>query len=148
VFTRPTDLADADVRAALEHGWGLEVVTVEHAPVGFGSHHWWVGTDDGRRWFATADDLRLRRHTDDEPLAAPLERLRAALTTATALREHGLEWSSRPAAPGRVRSSSRWGRRSPCAGARSGTYLTEGLTTVGGAPTVVVNQTVYQGATA
>jgi hypothetical protein len=100
VFTRPTDLAEADVRAALEHGWGLGVVTVEHAPVGFGSHHWWVGTDDGRRWFATADDLRLRRHTDDEPLAAPLERLRAALTTATALREHGLEWVVAPECTG------------------------------------------------
>ena len=42
MFTRPADLTDADVRAALVRGWGLDVLTVEHAPVGFGSHHWWV----------------------------------------------------------------------------------------------------------
>jgi hypothetical protein len=96
VFTRPADLSDPDVRGALELGWALDVVAVEHAPVGFGSHHWWVRTGDGRRWFATADDLRVRRRTADEPLAAPFGRLRAALTTAAALREHGVAWVVAP----------------------------------------------------
>ena len=96
MFTRPADLTDADVRAALVRDWALDVVAVEHALVGFGSHHWWVTTADGCRWFATADDLRLRRRTDDEGLAAPFQRLRAALTTATALRERGLDWVVAP----------------------------------------------------
>jgi hypothetical protein len=96
VFTRPQDLTDEQVRDAVARGWGLEVTGVEHAPVGFGSHHWWVTTADGCRWFATADDLRLRRHTDDEPLAAPFGRLHAALTTATTLRENGLDWVVAP----------------------------------------------------
>ena len=100
MFTRPQDLTDEQVRDAVARGWGLEVTGVEHAPVGFGSHHWWVTTADGCRWFATADDLRLRRHTDDEPLAAPFGRLRAALTTATALRENGLDWVVAPSRTG------------------------------------------------
>jgi spectinomycin phosphotransferase/16S rRNA (guanine(1405)-N(7))-methyltransferase len=96
VFTRPEDLTDDEVRVALELGWALDVTAVEHAPVGFGSHHWWVSTADGSRWFATADDLRARRHGTDEPDAAALGRLRAALTTAAVLREHGLDWVVAP----------------------------------------------------
>ncbi len=72
MFTRPQDLTDAQVREALGCGWGLDVTSVEHAPVGFGSHHWEVVTADGCRWFATADDLRTRRVGTDEPLTAPL----------------------------------------------------------------------------
>jgi hypothetical protein len=75
VFTRPDDLTDAQVRDALVRGWALDVVRVEHAPVGFGSHHWWVTTGDGCRWFATADDLRTRRLTADEPLSESTVRL-------------------------------------------------------------------------
>ena len=100
MFTRPQDLTDEQVRDAVARGWGLDVVGVEHAPVGFGSHHWWVTTADGCRWFATADDLRLRRHTDDELLAAPFGRLRAALTTATAMSENGLDWVVAPRGTG------------------------------------------------
>ena len=96
MFTRPDDLGDDDVREAVASGWGLEVATVEHAPVGFSSHHWWVTTADGRRWFATADDLRARRLTAQEPLAGVFDRLRAALTTAADLREHGLDWVVAP----------------------------------------------------
>ena len=96
MFTRPDDLTDAEVRAALVRHWGLDVVGVEHAQVGFGSHHWWVHTSDGGRHFATADDLRLRRRTPAELLDGPLARLRAALTTAAALRDHGLDWVVAP----------------------------------------------------
>ncbi len=96
MFTRPDDLADDEVREALGRGWGLDVRSVEHAPVGFGSHHWEVATADGGRWFATADDLRSRRAGTDEPLTAPLSRLTAALATAAALRESGLEWVIAP----------------------------------------------------
>jgi spectinomycin phosphotransferase/16S rRNA (guanine(1405)-N(7))-methyltransferase len=96
VFTRPDDLTDAQVRDALVSGWALDVGWVEHAPVGFGSHHWWVTTGDGCRWFATADDLRTRRLSADEPLSRPMVRLDAALSTAAGLREHGLEWVVAP----------------------------------------------------
>ena len=96
MFTGPADLTDDEVRAAVASGWGLEVVGVEHAPVGFGSHHWWVTTADGCRWFATADDLRSRRLGTDEPVTGPLGRLRAALVTAAALRDGGLDWVVAP----------------------------------------------------
>ena len=96
MLTRPTDLSDADVRAALVRGWGLDVVAIAHAPVGFGSHHWTVDGADGCRWFATADDLRTRRVAADEPLMEPLSRLGAALSTAAALQESGLDWVVAP----------------------------------------------------
>ena len=96
MFTRPDDLVDDEVREALGGGWGLDVASVEHAPVGFGSHHWEVATADGGRWFSTVDDLRTRRAGADEPLTAPLTRLTAALATAAALHESGLDWVVAP----------------------------------------------------
>lgn len=104
MFTRPEDLTDDEMRDALASAWGLDDASVEHAPVGFGSHHWWVTTADGCRWFATADDLRTRRVAAEEPLDASLARLRAALATAAALRDHGLDWvvAPRRAGDGRV----------------------------------------------
>lgn len=98
MFTPPPDLADAEVAAALIWGWDLDVEDVAHAPVGFGSHHWRVRDAAGGRWFATADDLRTRRATEEEPLAAPFHRLRAALTTAAALSTAGLGWVVAPVA--------------------------------------------------
>lgn len=97
MFTPPDDLADAEVAAALIRSWGLDVEDVTHAPVGFGSHHWWVRDVSGRRWFATADDLRTRRHDHDEPLDAAFHRLRSALSTAARLRGAGLAWVVAPA---------------------------------------------------
>ncbi|MFL6151247.1 MAG: phosphotransferase [Ornithinibacter sp.] len=96
MFTRPADLADDEVREALGRGWGLDVTAVEHAAVGFGSHHWWVSVAGGGRWFATADDLRTRRAGTDEPVTGPLTRLTGALATATALHESGLDWVVAP----------------------------------------------------
>ena len=96
MFTRPADLTDDEVRDALVDGWGLDIASVDHAPVGFGSHHWWVTGRDGRRWFATADDLRTRAASPQEARSAALGRLRAALTTAAGLHEHGLGWVVAP----------------------------------------------------
>lgn len=96
MFTRPDDLRDAEVADALGTGWGLRVVGVEHAPLGFGSHHWWVRTSDGAAWFATADDLRTRRHHAGEPLEGALGRLRGALSTAACLHDRGLGWVVAP----------------------------------------------------
>ena len=62
---------------------------IEHAPVGFGSHHWQVRRGE-ERWFATVDDLHGRRQDDAEPIQEPLNRLAAALTGARQLHEIGL----------------------------------------------------------
>ena len=132
MFTRPGDLTDDEVGAALATGWNLDVTSVEHAPLGFGSHHWFVTTADGCRWFATVDDLRTRRVGPDEPLVAPFDRLRAALTTARALREHGLGHPH----GGVLACSAEPAREEQCS--------TDGLTTLRTGSSVVLNQPVEQ----
>lgn len=95
MFTRPTDLPDPVIVEALALGWGLVVDEIEHAPVGFGSHHWRVRAGNGR-WFVTVDDLdaRQRRITDSRDDVAT--RLRAAFDTARVLRAGGLEFVVAP----------------------------------------------------
>ena len=53
MLTPPSDLADAVVSELLSR-WGLQARTVEHAALGFGSHHWVAETTAGR-WFVTGD---------------------------------------------------------------------------------------------
>ncbi|MGL5928583.1 MAG: phosphotransferase [Dermatophilaceae bacterium] len=96
MFVRPADLSDAQVVDVLLRDWELEVADVEYAPVGFGSHHWWAFDGEGRSWFATADDLRLRRRHGHEPWSVPLGRLTAALSTAASLHTAGLGWVVAP----------------------------------------------------
>jgi hypothetical protein len=96
VFTRPQDLSDDEVAAAVGAGWRLEVTGIQHAPVGYGSHHWRVDDGAGRSWFVTADDLRTRRRDASEPLGGPLGRLRAALSTAACLQGEGVAWVVAP----------------------------------------------------
>ncbi|UOE21877.1 phosphotransferase [Thermobifida halotolerans] len=66
--------------------FGIDPVAVEHAPVGFGDHHWTVTGADGRRWFATVSDLEHKEHCGKGAQAA-LAGLRRAMDTAAALRE-------------------------------------------------------------
>ena len=40
VNTRPDDLDDDAIAAALRDGWRFDAIAVEYAAVGFGSHHW------------------------------------------------------------------------------------------------------------
>ena len=89
VRTPPPDLPDAALtRALLEH-WGIRADTVDHRPVGFGSHHWAVVA--GRaRWFLTIDDLDVRRRTRSDTRAGVRARLAAALSTARELADGGL----------------------------------------------------------
>ncbi|MGL5819454.1 MAG: hypothetical protein ACRCYR_17965 [Phycicoccus sp.] len=96
MFVRPSDLDDTEVADVLIRCWALEVVHIEYAPVGFGSHHWWVRDEAGRTWFATADDLGVRRRHEHEPRSEPLRRLRAALSTAASLHTAGLGWVVAP----------------------------------------------------
>jgi hypothetical protein len=89
VLTPPEDLTADLLASVLRAGWGLGVTALEYRPVGFGSHHWEVVDPAGGRWFVTADDLRTKRHTRTEPLDVAADRLRSALTAATALRDRG-----------------------------------------------------------
>jgi spectinomycin phosphotransferase len=95
MFSRPDDLADADVARVLAQGWGLIDVVVEYDAVGYGSHHWRVDTG-ARRWFATVDDLDARHRTVDDTRQTTAERLTTALTTAAALHKSGLDFVIAP----------------------------------------------------
>ena len=96
MLTRPDDLSDLDVTEALRAGWDLEPVTVEYAAVGFGSHHWHVADDAGRRWFFSIDDLDTRRRSADDSRDDAYEWLHAALVSASAVRESGASFIVAP----------------------------------------------------
>ena len=73
----------------LGDGWGLEIASIGYQAVGFGSHHWAVVDANGVRHFVTVDDLDMKRQSLGEPTAVAFGRLRAALATATDLRDSG-----------------------------------------------------------
>jgi len=80
VRTPPDDLTEAELVALLADAWDLRGVEVEHAPVGFGSHHWVATAASGIRRFVTVD-----RVSDG--------RLQQALLAARALHDAaGLGW--------------------------------------------------------
>jgi hypothetical protein len=89
VLSRPPDVTDGALAAALAEGWGIDAAGLEYLAVGFGSHHW-LAADGDARWFVTVDDLDARRRTADEPRDDVAGRLTAALRTARALRDSGL----------------------------------------------------------
>jgi aminoglycoside phosphotransferase (APT) family kinase protein len=78
VLSPPDDLPEESLAAALARGWGLEGAEPAYRAVGFGSHHWEIAG----RWFVTVDELDVKRHSADEPLEVPYDRLRAALSAA------------------------------------------------------------------
>ncbi len=88
MFTRPDDLSDHTVAAAVRDGWGIGVTAIEYAPVGFGSHHW-RAANPSARWFVTVDDLDARLLGQGDSRPAALDRLTAALTTAHELQSGG-----------------------------------------------------------
>jgi thiamine kinase-like enzyme len=95
MFTRPIDVADADLVTTLADGWGLDVISVDYLTIGFGSHHWRAMTSS-TSWFVTVDDLVAKRRDADEARSITRQRLMAALTTAGALRDAGLEFVVAP----------------------------------------------------
>lgn len=95
MFTRPADLGDDEVSAALAEGWGIVPDEIRYAPVGFGSHHW-IAVAHDRRWFVSVDDLEARRRSHVETRSDADGRLRSALETATALRTHGHDFVVAP----------------------------------------------------
>jgi spectinomycin phosphotransferase len=92
VNSRPDDLDDQSIAAALRDGWGFDVAGVEYAAVGFGSHHWIARDPTGDRRFVTVDELDQHEAGPDGVFA----RLRAAFDTAGALRDAGLEFVVAP----------------------------------------------------
>jgi spectinomycin phosphotransferase/16S rRNA (guanine(1405)-N(7))-methyltransferase len=107
VLTPPADLDDDALVEALADGWGLAVATLTYRPVGWGSHHWEVA-GDGERFFATVDDLEIRRHARAESLDTAYERLRGALAAARDLRDHGREFVVAPIGEPTVRLGDRY----------------------------------------
>jgi hypothetical protein len=95
VFSRPDDLDDTDIVAAVAAGWGVTVDDVEYAAVGFGSHHWRATTPTGR-WFVTVDDLDARRRTSTDTRVDVTDRLTCALTVARSLSDAGLDFVVAP----------------------------------------------------
>jgi spectinomycin phosphotransferase/16S rRNA (guanine(1405)-N(7))-methyltransferase len=96
VNTPPADLPEQALRAALDAAWSLPTASLTYRAVGFGSHHWEHVGPSGARRFVTVDDLRTRRATAAEPLAAPYARLRASLSAALALRAAGRDFVVAP----------------------------------------------------
>ena len=57
MLTKPTDLADAEVGAALRTGWGFRAKPLKYLAVGGGSHHWLATDGHGEQRFLTVTDL-------------------------------------------------------------------------------------------
>jgi spectinomycin phosphotransferase len=87
VRTRPPDLDDADVIAAVERGWVTRASSAEYVPEGGGSHHWSLTDQEGRAFFVTVDDLDDKdwmAHTRE----ATFDGLVRALSAAASLRDN------------------------------------------------------------
>ncbi|WP_381789956.1 phosphotransferase enzyme family protein [Streptomyces niveus] len=82
---RPAGIQDSDVRDALR-AWGIDPVTLEYTPVGFGDYHWTATDTRDGRWFVTVADLTHKSWYGDGTEAA-LRGLRDAMDTAVALRD-------------------------------------------------------------
>lgn len=94
MFVEPEDLTRRSVLNAVRSGWGFRGVRCEYLAVGFGSHHYVLTADDGRRRFVTVDDLRQSDHVP----AAATRQLARALGTAMELAAAGLPFVVAPMA--------------------------------------------------
>ncbi len=92
------DLADDIIAEALASGWGIEASSLEYAAVGAGSYHWHAVDTQGRRWFVTADDLSWSGVSTATTADGIFDDLRAAMTTAGALRDQVLFFVVAPVA--------------------------------------------------
>ena len=88
MFTKPDDLADETVTAALGSHWGFEPIELVYQAVGFGSHHWLAVARTGDARFVTVDDLRKNlQSTPDGTTNAAFARFQRAFRAARALGE-------------------------------------------------------------
>ena len=96
MFTRPNALSDATILEVVADLWCIGADRAEYAPVGFGSHHWLVGTAIRWEWFVTVDDLATKARSPHEPLDQPFERLEAAFRTVRDLADAGCDFVLAP----------------------------------------------------
>ncbi|MCP3999093.1 MAG: phosphotransferase, partial [bacterium] len=59
----PDPIGAEAIGSLVASAWGLKPDSVEYAPIGYGSYHWYVSAG-GSRWLVTADAI------DERPLAA------------------------------------------------------------------------------
>jgi spectinomycin phosphotransferase len=93
--TRPDDIADGELIAHVSRLWNLNLIGAEYAPVGGGSHHWRAHDSAGWRYWLNVDDLDRKQYLATSRSGA-FEALRAALVTAAALGDAGLEFVVAP----------------------------------------------------
>jgi hypothetical protein len=96
MLTPPDGLRPELLEAAVKENWGLTEVGLDYRAVGFGSHHWAVSAAGGLRWFATLDELPVKRRSRADPLDLVFDRLRRSLTAAAELRAAGLDFVLAP----------------------------------------------------
>ncbi|HEY2795795.1 MAG TPA: aminoglycoside phosphotransferase family protein, partial [Micromonosporaceae bacterium] len=87
MFTRPDDLDESVLDAALRTGWGFSSTSLTYQPVGFGSHHWLAVDAAGTRRFVTVDDLRGRLRSVEDTTDMAYARLTSAIAASYSLRE-------------------------------------------------------------
>lgn len=92
---RPPGLSDDQVARVLARYWHITAADLSYVPWGAGSYHWSVTGGDGRRWFATADDLDSKGWLGDDRETARAG-LAIAMNTAAALRQAGLAFVMAP----------------------------------------------------
>ncbi len=95
MLSRPDDISDDAILAAVRQWWGIDAKEAKHSPVGFGSHHWTVTVADCSRRFVTVDDLRRKDFLGTDRKTA-YQSLCAAFTLAHALHEAGHAWVVAP----------------------------------------------------
>jgi hypothetical protein len=91
----PDELDPDGLAPALADGWSFDAVSIEYAPVGFGSYHWIAADAKGTRRFVTVDDLDRKPWFGDGRDSA-FDGLTASFGTAVALRDVGLEFVLAP----------------------------------------------------
>ncbi|WP_198036902.1 aminoglycoside phosphotransferase family protein [Nocardia sp. BMG51109] len=111
MLTPPSTLSERCLSDVLAEVWAIEAVKIDYAPVGFGSHHWRVRGADGTNWFATVDELEVRRRSPGDSVDEAFRRLGAALGTARALRDGGLDFVVAPVPGGAGEVIARAGTR-------------------------------------
>jgi Ser/Thr protein kinase RdoA (MazF antagonist) len=88
--SRPPELSDTLVTAAVSAHWPVSATNATHVRVGYGSHHWTVEDSEGGRWFVSVDEL-----ADAEPRVS-FARVQAALNVAAQARDAGLAFVVAP----------------------------------------------------
>ncbi|HET9897267.1 MAG TPA: aminoglycoside phosphotransferase family protein [Streptosporangiaceae bacterium] len=96
MLTPPGGLSAEMLESALITHWAVTAADIRYLALGFGSHHWEITGADGCRWFATADELAMKRWTRAEPLDSVRARLRASLAVAADLAGLGLQFVVAP----------------------------------------------------